>query len=328
MTDTPIKTFTKQSSKPRWYNQPNAIEQINQHAPALSPTQQNQIKNFIEQGFCILPKAIPEDLIDEINAAYDRASEFRDVYLVRKGGEYFRPGPLGIVGRRKRLIDFYVPCAAALQAVLDKQITAIFNCLYQETPLAFQSLLFQFGSKQTLHQDPAYVIINEPDALLASWIALEDIQPGSGELVYYPGSHRNVSAAFDDDKDTWNRSQDSIDSNHQYSQRLENNCQAQGLQQQNFQAKKGDVLLWHARLAHGGGPVIDEELTRKSLVTHYCPVSCAPRYFELQPDQAYQRAYGDGYYASRHYDIHPDAKSLRPVYTGGKDLYNDSNGTK
>ena len=26
--------------------------------------------------------------------------------------------------------------------------------------------------------------------LIASWIALEDVQPGSGELMYVPGSHR------------------------------------------------------------------------------------------------------------------------------------------
>jgi len=37
-----------------------------------------------------------------------------------------------------------------------------------------------------------------PVELLASWNALEDIQPGSGELVYYPKSHLFPEFLFDD----------------------------------------------------------------------------------------------------------------------------------
>ena len=34
-------------------------------------------------------------------------------------------------------------------------------------------------------------------------------------------------------------------------------------------AKKGDVLVWHANLLHGGMPVVHPALTRKSMVAHY-----------------------------------------------------------
>ena len=36
-----------------------------------------------------------------------------------------------------------------------------------------------------------------------------------------------------------------------------------------FIARKGDVLLWHGMLAHGGGTVKNQSLTRKSFVVHY-----------------------------------------------------------
>ena len=36
-----------------------------------------------------------------------------------------------------------------------------------------------------------------------------------------------------------------------------------------FLAKKGDAFIWHANLVHGGSPVIDASLTRKSMVIHY-----------------------------------------------------------
>jgi ectoine hydroxylase-related dioxygenase (phytanoyl-CoA dioxygenase family) len=34
-------------------------------------------------------------------------------------------------------------------------------------------------------------------------------------------------------------------------------------------AKKGDVLIWHANLVHGGAPILNPALTRKSMVVHY-----------------------------------------------------------
>jgi ectoine hydroxylase len=36
-----------------------------------------------------------------------------------------------------------------------------------------------------------------------------------------------------------------------------------------FLAKKGDVFIWHANLIHGGSPIKNHSLTRKSMVIHY-----------------------------------------------------------
>jgi len=45
-----------------------------------------------------------------------------------------------------------------------------------------------------------------------------------------------------------------------------------------FRAKKGDVLLWHAGLAHGGAPISEPTASRLSLVGHYCPRGVRPLY--------------------------------------------------
>jgi hypothetical protein len=39
------------------------------------------------------------------------------------------------------------------------------------------------------------------------------------------------------------------------------------------------VLIWHADLVHGGHPV-SREITRKSVVTHYCPRYLVPLFSE------------------------------------------------
>jgi len=36
-----------------------------------------------------------------------------------------------------------------------------------------------------------------------------------------------------------------------------------------FLPKKGDLLVWHANLLHGGEPIHDPSLTRKSMVIHF-----------------------------------------------------------
>jgi hypothetical protein len=42
-----------------------------------------------------------------------------------------------------------------------------------------------------------------------------------------------------------------------------------GLEPRLFTAQRGDVLLWHAALRHGGSEVVDDSLTRQSFVVHY-----------------------------------------------------------
>ena len=38
-----------------------------------------------------------------------------------------------------------------------------------------------------------------------------------------------------------------------------------------FQARKGDVFIWSADLAHGGSPIENPGLTRRSIVGHSAP---------------------------------------------------------
>jgi hypothetical protein len=50
-----------------------------------------------------------------------------------------------------------------------------------------------------------------------------------------------------------------------------------------FQPKKGDALFWHADLVHGGAKREQPELTRKSLVTHFCPLDVDPEWLGQIP---------------------------------------------
>ena len=60
---------------------------------------------------------------------------------------------------------------------------------------------------------------------------------------------------------------------------LKERAEKRGIAKKTFAAKKGDVLIWHADLVHGGNPV-SHITTRKSVVTHYCPKHLMPLFFE------------------------------------------------
>jgi len=310
------------SNQTSWFDQTEVEHELNRRldAGSIDESQFHLLAKFIRDGYIVLPEKIPTDIIDAINHDFNNADKQREKILLRKGGEYTHPGPLGIVGRRKRVIDFYVPCHAALQAVLALPITNFLHLLYNEAPLAFQALLFQYGSQQDMHQDPAYVVTDNPAMLTASWIALEDIQPGSGELTYYKGSHRGIDVTFEGGKKIWVRHVDDKEDNLNYMSALVERCETNKLIKETFLAKKGEVLIWHSALVHGGGAIINKNLTRKSLVTHYCPSSGKPNYFNIQKDTVCKRTFNEGFYSSRHYDIRPESNNPYPVYTGGKDI--------
>ena len=54
-----------------------------------------------------------------------------------------------------------------------------------------------------------------------------------------------------------------------YTNRIQEVVAENGLKKEVFYAKKGDLLIWHANLLHGGEPMEDKNSTRKSMVFHY-----------------------------------------------------------
>jgi phytanoyl-CoA hydroxylase len=154
-----------------------------------------------------------------------------------------------------------------------------------------------------MHQDTAFVVTMSPLELAASWIALEDIRPGSGELMYLDGSHRLPEYLFSGKYKHWNPKRDGDEQQAEWQDLMSRNAELMRLEKQTFLPKKGDVLIWSADLAHGGSPVSNPSLTRKSLVGHYCPNRVEPFDFKIHPERRGKARFDGGLYASHHYPI-------------------------
>ncbi|MCP1468496.1 hypothetical protein J3E64_000163 [Sphingobium sp. OAS761] len=295
-----------------WIDRADWRQQIT--ARKLTPEQANQIENFVTNGFIVLEGAADPDLVDRFRQRI--ATSFRegnaDVLYQRHG--YRDVTPLAEPADRLgvRVVDSYVPLTEALDLLSSPALLAFLNLIFEADPLLFQSLSFDQGSQQRLHQDTAYVVVDKPLELAACWIALEDIQPGSGELMYVPGSHRLPDWNFGADRKHWVRGIDGLDIHNEWARHLDAHAakSEQGIQY--FLPKKGDILIWHADLAHGGAVVTVPDLTRQSLVGHFCPQGRTPKFFGDHPHLATVEHHDRLAYCSQYYNLAEREKAAEP----------------
>ena len=283
----------------------DSIIQRRARAGQLRAAEIEHLKHWVEHGFVILPAAVPADVCEAIKSDLSRAFERGDERLrvLAPGQQVGQPLRPGTPEARMRVNDIYVYYDSGRHALFAEPILRFLRLIFSGDPILLQSLTFDKGSQQGIHQDTAYVVIDPPLALAASWIALEDVKPGSGELVYYPGSHRLDDFLFSGKYKCWHPERDGAEQHEQYAHELPRRCEAAGLVLGRLLINKGDVLIWSGNLAHGGGEVKDDRLSRRSLVGHYCPDWAVPRYFDQFPDHSVLRSYAGAKFASMHYDV-------------------------
>jgi ectoine hydroxylase-related dioxygenase (phytanoyl-CoA dioxygenase family) len=150
---------------------------------------------------------------------------------------------------------------------LQPEIFRLIELIFDQQSVAFQSLYFEHGSMQGLHRDPMFAPTRPVPNLVAAWIALEDITPDSGPLFFLPGSHRFPWFEFEENsvaltpKTRFRRAE--------YQRWIQELLGSQPQERKRFVCRRGDVMIWHAGLMHGGSQIENRATTRKSFVVHY-----------------------------------------------------------
>lgn len=258
---------------------------------------------FIDQGYVIIPGALSAELADHVVADAHSVMRHPTRYVVRDKGQYVDPAQMTEFHLGHRIIDLYAVSPAAREAVFTPRVSNLLQAAFGEPAVVIQSLYFEYGSQQAIHQDTAYVVSRRPMALAAIWIALEDIEPGTGELCYYPGGHRVPHHLFGGTRKHWIQAQDGAEAHQAYFQYLHDQSRALGSELATFHAKKGDVLIWHADLPHGGSR-IRHMRSRRSYVLHFAPQSVKAHYFDkIGPHYRELPAAGGNFFSCRHYKL-------------------------
>lgn len=245
-----------------WLDRPDAGAAIDRRLAAgeIDAADAELCRKWARDGYLILPAFYAAALLDTTWAAYEAAIASGQVSPphepIHEGDT--RPG---------RLLNahFGVPAIDAL--LHEPQMGRIVSLLLGAAARPFQTIVGHKSSQQLEHSDSIHMTTYPLGYLAANWIAFEDVDPASGPLVYYPGSHRLPYLLSEE------LGIATADYNAGYGSRYEPAVQAliarHALTPHHFLAKKGDVLLWHANLLHGGTKVRNPALTRKALVCHF-----------------------------------------------------------
>jgi len=297
-----------------WTDDADAEQQLEKMRAdgTVTASEAELLLQFIRDGYVVIPNAISHELADQLANEMANVHQTPEKFVARGERQNYSYATEEVTHSKFiRLIDYYVNSALARKAIFSPSIARILQLVFQRPVMAFQSLSFKVGSQQAIHQDGAYVVLSEPVQFAASWIALEDVQEGTGELIYYPGSHRYPDFLFSGAYKHFKPARDGQEQLQASLKNLHDEAKRLNLTLKSFIPKKGDALIWAADLAHGGSRITNTAATRKSLVTHYCPADVLPNYAkETTIFYKKQSTYPNCYYSARHYDLRPD--DLRP----------------
>jgi ectoine hydroxylase-related dioxygenase (phytanoyl-CoA dioxygenase family) len=233
--------------------------------PALATDPQEFRSSLDRDGYVIFDPGIAEATID--GAIADVEPLFRDESrfdsTMRRAKRALRGRDRTISHRdANRVGDAWVVSANVKEIARAPQVIDLLRSAYEREPLPFQTLNFRLGSEQRPHSDAMH-FNSEPSGFMCGvWVALEDIGPEQGPLVYYPGSHKLDEVTMGDVIASEAAGGD-------YEAFVQNVIEREGLEVKTATVRKGEALIWSSNLLHGGSPHGDRALTRWSQVTHY-----------------------------------------------------------
>jgi len=257
-------TFPAGGGPAPWLDQPDAEARIAERLASgeITTEEAGFCRKWARDGYLVLEGFYPRQLMDQTWGEYEAA--------IAAGRANPPPHPIFYEGDplpgRLQNVHFVVP---AMDGMLhEPRINRVLSVLLGAKAKPFQTIIGHKATDQKEHSDSIHMTTYPAGYLAATWLAYEDIAPNSGPLVYYPGSHK-LPCLLSEDLGIASGVGDYSGYSAQYEPAVQRQIAESGLKPEYFLGKKGDLLIWHANLLHGGSPRRDHTLSRKALVCHY-----------------------------------------------------------
>ena len=247
-----------------------------------------EVARFERDGVVVFDEPVPADLVDAVAADADAllTDAFDPGPRADVGGVVYErhPGEQNPDYHWQRVRNAWKISEPVRRLALLPSILAAVEQLFGRTVLPFQTLNFPVGTEQPCHHDSIAFQSDPPGFMCGVWVALEDMDMDNGPLLYYPGSHSLPTPTWDHIDRVTGREvrREDFDAyepyvaerGRQYGEYTEALIEQHGLEPAYGTIGKGQALLWHADLLHGGSVQRDKRRTRKSQVTHYFFEGC------------------------------------------------------
>jgi hypothetical protein len=267
MTDTAAKSPTLADLGEPWpkgvapyLDQPDAI------VDDMGPIEQA----WHRDGYVILPKFVPGELLDNYCDAWraDNVASLAVEHGGRPMGWPYNTPYMHVPAVRD--LCCYAPLADVLQRVIGEPCGVHLN------------LTGWRSTQRNWHQDGYLNPDSNGDWYAAVWIALDDIDAHAGPFQFVPGSHRHFPVIRHDkmraaltpeeaESPDWPTHSERI-----LTPLFEDELRHDRVIPHEFVAKRGDVLVWHARLLHRGSAPLDPRLERRALIAHFSGIHHRP----------------------------------------------------
>ena len=243
-----------------WFNSPDVKSDVPlSFEPAMNA--EHARMHLIRWGFAIMDYVIDRSTIDQFRSEYEAA--------IADGTLPYKRGTSQRIQQAHNL-------PTGRKIWLDPRVLSFLHEWFRDEPCACQTLLYINGSTQHAHQDTIHLTPYPAGFMCGVWVALQDIEPDSGELFVLPGSHRTprvMTCDVDlpkvvDDYSAYKQLNTRIDeliANHSY-------------EVVPYRPRAGQILVWHENLIHGGAPRVNADRERHSIVSHYFPRGCVAYY--------------------------------------------------
>jgi hypothetical protein len=249
-----------------WLDRDDAMDEIERRRQRneISETDAGLCRCWAANGYVILNNLIESPILDEVWGAYEKAVRSGRIKLPPETAGENDPFPGRCLNPHKKIGSF-------CRILKHQELLRLIRLLMEREPKPLQTIAAHKGSQQGLHSDSIHMTTYPLGYLTAAWIAFEDMDPDCGPLVYYPGSHR-LPYVFS--KDVGITEEDFKTKGYapyhaSYEPHIRRLVERHQMEPAHFHAKKGDVLIWHANLIHGGSARINLALSRRSVVCHF-----------------------------------------------------------
>jgi len=250
------KNFKDLEQQAPWLDVKNSSEALGTipEFGTFSAAEQEELLKWSDQGYAVLSQFYQEEDVATINSIIDE--------MIAKKTANWRYGNSKIM--------FAINQSDQLRKIVNTEhLNTILSTLLGKKVKLFQSINFINGSQQAAHSDSIHMTTHPLGYLIAVWIALEDMSEDNGPLFYYPGSHKLPYVLNDDYNHGGNYFLLGEAAYPKYESAIADVIASADLERKEFYAKKGDILIWHANLLHGGSPIKTPGTTRKSMVLHF-----------------------------------------------------------